>query len=282
MKACVMAPSGGDGSGGVGSGGMGGAAGTIAGAGGGGSGAGGASGSSAPVFLSFSTSLTTVTADLGVNPYKFDDVVFSAVLTDPDGINDLIGGTLKDPDSGASYGSFATDAGEGAYAMTLTWDAINTVRKIEGKGGASRVFRAEFFDQAGHSVTRDVTLMFKCVNTTSVDLCNGQCTLIDSSVDNCGACGHACLVNLDGYTRDCKAGKCFFESYSLSQPTCAQFCPALGSGLVCDPGSYLEWTNASSGGCPMTKTTGCDLDKTKTTPPSGCAINGIYCICHEP
>lgn len=44
-------------------------------------------------------------------------MTFSVVLTDPDGIDDLIGGTLKDPDSGSSYGAFVTEAGEGAYAL---------------------------------------------------------------------------------------------------------------------------------------------------------------------
>ena len=43
-------------------------------------------------------------------------VVFTAVVTDPDGIEDLIGGTLEDPTTGGTYGAIATSASEGSYS----------------------------------------------------------------------------------------------------------------------------------------------------------------------
>src|SRR5262249_50741953 len=100
----------------------------------------------APKVLSFGTNVTTLTEGQSVS--------FSTVVTDPQGIDNLIGGTLKD-ENGATYGSFATSGQEGAYALTLSWDAINQVEAIafDYGGKATRTFAAEFFDVEGHSAT---------------------------------------------------------------------------------------------------------------------------------
>jgi hypothetical protein len=239
---------------------------------------------SGPVFLSFSTSLTTLnkTAN-GGGGYAEDNVVFSAVLTDPDGIDDLIGGSLKDPASGNAYGTFATDAGEGAYSLMLTWDAINTVIPIDGKGGSSRMFRAEFFDQAGHVVTRDVTLMFVCANTSRLDLCDGECTTNATDVDNCGMCGRSCDVpNI--FEQSCVANKCEYRHWGVTS-TCAAFCMALRTGLVCDATmSRIEWQDSTigSGSCAVFETPTCTLSQATATPATGCTFRETDCTCREP
>lgn len=258
------------------------------GSGGGEAGAGGAPppAADAPRFLSFSTNLTTLTKECGLGScFARESAVFSAVLTDPDGIDDLIGGSLKDPDSGAAYGTFATDAGEGAYSLTLTWDAINAVHPIEGKGGASIVFRAEFFDQGGHAATQDVTLMFECMAETAIDVCDGDCTETDVDYENCGSCGRACDAAGPDVTRECHEGKCAYYAYSdeVTTATCSAYCTSLG-GLACDPAaSRLSWWNDNtSQWCTPMDTTGCNLDKGTTMPPPMCTLDSITCACTDP
>jgi hypothetical protein len=95
-----------------------------------------------PQFLQLSTNVTTVR--------DTTTVVFTALLTDPDGIDDIIGGSLVDPGTGSSYGAFQTSAAEGSYSMSVTWNEINTVAPIDFATTGTRGFRARFFDVAGH------------------------------------------------------------------------------------------------------------------------------------
>ena len=73
-------------------------------------------------------------------------LIISAVVTDPDGIEDLIGGQLLAP-SGQAYGSFASSSQEGAYSITLTWQDLNAVEKMIADPVGSRALIAKFFDQ---------------------------------------------------------------------------------------------------------------------------------------
>ncbi|HTM21646.1 MAG TPA: hypothetical protein VL172_14090, partial [Kofleriaceae bacterium] len=115
-------------------------------------------------------------------------LMISAVVTDPQGIDDVIGGQLVAP-QGGTYATFATAAAEGAYGVTLTWEAIGQVAPIdEPAGGGERVFRAQFFDTAGHETTADLPITMACSWTSSA-LCAGECTYLPSDRYNCGACG---------------------------------------------------------------------------------------------
>lgn len=116
-------------------------------------------------------------------------VTFSAVVTDPDGIADLIGGVLEDP-GGASFGAFATAGEEGAYQLVLSWDAMHAVSPIEFDGQASRDVIAVFFDQAGNRVTEALTLTLHCAEAGGA-ACAGRCTDL-SNPTHCGACRAAC------------------------------------------------------------------------------------------
>lgn len=80
-----------------------------------------------PTILSLKTNVLTVK--------DTDRLVVSAVVTDPDGIDDLIGGELTTADGTATYGAFATDAGEGAYSIVLSWGDLNTAETIETLAG---------------------------------------------------------------------------------------------------------------------------------------------------
>ncbi|MEZ4436850.1 MAG: hypothetical protein R3F65_30990 [bacterium] len=104
-------------------------------------------------------------------------VVFSAVVTDPDGIADLIGGVLEDP-GGASFGAFATAGEEGAYGLTLTWAELDAVQGIEFDGEATRQVVAVFFDQASSRLPRRSRTTLHCRGTGGA-ACAERCVSLD-------------------------------------------------------------------------------------------------------
>jgi hypothetical protein len=117
----------------------------------------------APRFLTFGTNVTSLTKD--------QSVTFTAVLTDPDGIDDLIGGSLMSLDEASQYGAFATTGQEGAYTMQLSWAAINQAAALTFHKTTTRSFRAVFYDVAGHRVSKDVMLSMTCPENA----CSGDC-----------------------------------------------------------------------------------------------------------
>src|SRR5215831_17411302 len=142
------------GTGGVGTGGGGGVG--TGGSGGGSAGSGGSGGTAtgSPVILNLSTNITVMTPN--------DNLSVTAVVTHPQGIAQVVGGTQSDP-GGGTYGAFQVSTVSGSYSLTLTWGAINLVRTIgPDKGGTTRMFRAQFYDQAGHSTSQDVSVILRC------------------------------------------------------------------------------------------------------------------------
>jgi len=134
----------------------------------------------APRILTLDTNISVV--------HEHDPLVITAVVTDPNGIDDLIGGTLLDPDTGSSYGAFATSAAEGAYSIQLDWGAIDLVRGIDAPvTGAARVFRARFYDVAGHTADGEATVTVQC-ERDGLAACSGDCVDLLTSSDHCGAC----------------------------------------------------------------------------------------------
>ncbi len=250
---CIDEPNGGTGSSGVGgassvtisSSGSGGAGGGS----GGGSGKTGASSSSStggsggappanqpPVFLSFGTNVSSIT--------QGQMVTISAVLTDPDGIDDIIGGTLLDG-SGATYGAFATSGEEGAYELSVSWDQFNQVTSIDFDYGSTkqRVLKAQFFDQAGHSVEQSTSIKLTCNGDAA---CDGTCIDTKNSASNCGSCGHVCPD-----AAGCYEGKCGKLSGCLPKAaTCAAACAAKGKVCqdLCGDVHQRFWTNGSCSG----------------------------------
>lgn len=153
----------------------------------------------------------------------------SAVVTDPDGVADVIGGVLLDPVSGGTYGSFNA-TGSGTFDITVSWNSLSPARTIEFEGGVSRVVRARFFDQSGNETFDDVTLRLECSDSNvacndqcGATRCNGTCLSEDQldTVDNCGGCGIVCdasaVCENDGTGFACSGGTVVGEPYSGSR-----------------------------------------------------------------
>ena len=172
-------------------------------------------------------------------------VVLSAIVTDPDGIADLIGGVLEDP-TGAAYGAFVTAGEEGAYELTLTWAALHAVTPIEFAGTTRRSVIAVFFDQAGNRTTSAIELTLHCRGAGDA-ACDGRCASLDTA-ENCGACRALCgdicrdgicqcpdqLERCDGICRD-----------TTTDPQhcgeCDRACPdAIGGAPACDQGQCQD------------------------------------------
>ena len=157
-----------------------------------------------PIILSF----TTNTSELDPT----DTVSFSVIVSDPQGIDDLIGGQLIDP-GGSTYGTFSTASEEGAYSLSLGWSRVNTVRTIEFEAGSSenRTFRAQFYDAEGNSATDDLSVRLSCARSDD------------------GACGNVCPRGSYG----CAQGHCLVESPCATDVTsnCDQICAR--DGDVC-------------------------------------------------
>jgi hypothetical protein len=202
-----------------------------------------------PVFLSFS-------ANTQVLEYQ-ETLVFSAVLTDPDGIDDLIGGTLLDPASGATYGSFQTSAAEGSYQLSVAWAAIDTVISIDTPPiGANRAFRAEFFDQGGNKATQDVSVLLRCSNDTETTYRYGCCAGVredwnraDGTLGGCGGCPGPTTTcrpppawSRDSVDGTCSSFRCEWNTpWSTNRVSCTQQCAAVGATCV-EPNPYsLNW-----------------------------------------
>ncbi len=210
------------------------------------------SGPSAPRILVLSGNVAKVTPST--------PLIVSAVVTDPDGIDDLIGGALFDA-SGASYGSFATSAAEGSYSLTLTFDAIAALAPIAEVGGGattSRTMIARFFDVGGAMAERSMTIELGC-DELADGICDGEC--VSWSWMRCGGCDTWCGEDdpVFGFPLLCAgpgsriegdvlpAGApytCDSRSPALPGHSCGEFCPTCSavrcSFGVCEPFSCDE------------------------------------------
>jgi len=193
----------------------------------------------APRILSFDTNVDRLTAG--------ESVTFTAVVTDPDGIEDLIGGSLQDPDSGATYGAFATSAGEGAYSATLSWGELHQVRPIEFAVDTARAFEAVFFDVAGSRATSRIEVTLHCEGEGA---CDGACRDLTTTAD-CGRCDNRCRAAnarcIDGRCgcpigeTDC-GGVCVDTRTSVAHcGGCESPCPdAVGGAPRCEAGRCAD------------------------------------------
>ncbi len=198
--------------------------------------------------MTFSTNAARIT--------EGEEIVFTAVVTDPDGINDLIGGSLRNPDTGATYGAFATTASEGAYELTLSWADIHRTQTIEFTEETPRTFRANFFDQAGNIARETITLALHC---EGLGACDGDC-INRTTPANCGACGNQCDA---------------FQVCQDSACTCAA--PRLQCNNNCiDPGDDI----ANCGACGIA----CRSDQTCAQGQCQCPEGEIECdgVCIDP
>ncbi len=174
----------------------------------------------APVFLSLQTNVTKITAG--------ESVTLTAVLTDPDGVDDIVGGTLSDVTGKIGYGPFVAAGQPGTYSIMVSWDAMQQAEPIEfERADLMRGFRAEFYDQGAHKVHQDVDLTLTC---TTGSACDGVCTDLMSEAMHCGTCNGVCASG-------CSAGQCtptWGECISMKSgfETCDAYCGSVGEACV--------------------------------------------------
>ena len=174
----------------------------------------------APRILSFATNVTSVT--------RGDSVAFSAIVTDPDGIADVIGGTLE-ASTGAVYGTFSASGNDGAYSLSLSWSAMNQVIPINFTTEEQRTFVARFFDVAGHQVTQSMQIRLHCNGDAA---CDGSCRDLQTDFSNCGQCNRVC-AEVD----QCISGSCigFLDWAPQQVGSCQQACAQYAAGYTCTP-----------------------------------------------
>lgn len=187
------------------------------------------------MFISLQTNVSKITAG--------ESVILTAVLTDPDGVDDIVGGTLSDESGAIGYGPFVAAGQEGTYSITLSWDAVHQAEAIQFEGmDGTRMFRAEFYDQAVHKVSKDVSVALTCAEGSA---CGGVCTDIMASADHCGTCGKACEGGCDAGQCAPKFGECIKMDSGFA--TCDDYCAGAGetcvdNGCGDNPATFLGYS----------------------------------------
>lgn len=213
---------------GAGAGAQGGAGGSIG--TGGIAGAGGDAVTGPPVVLTFGANVSSLT--------EGESIVFSAVLTDPDGIDDIVGGVLEM--DGLPLGAFITSAQEGAYTLSVSWAAIHQTSAIDFPmtGSDERTFNATFFDQGGLKATAVTMVAMTCAGLAS---CDGTCKDLATNKLDCGACDHACTeedlfqdamsqgLGAWGNTVTCQDSSCGWFDFNVVVPATS---PAAGTSCA--------------------------------------------------
>lgn len=187
-----------------------------------------------PKVVDFGTNVKTIT--------EGETVIFTATITDPDGPDDIQGGSLKSSDESITFGAF-TDLGNGTYELTLSWAAIDQAIGIEFAGTDTVDFKAVFFDNDGKKGFASTSITLTCGDEYAILACDGHCVHADVDDDNCGSCGNACgdLSSCAHGSCDAAWGACVATANSPHN-NCAEYCQAQGEGCVagCDP-EYSVW-----------------------------------------
>lgn len=185
--------------------------------------------------------------DFGTNRAEMapgDMLTFTATVIDPDGPDDIQGGSLKTPDESRTYGAF-TDLGNGTYELMIDWDTIHGAEPIEFDAPTQRSFLAVFFDNSGKHHARAIDITLTCGdfedaegNPIPMSACDGRCENTYDSAQHCGGCNNPC--------ENCVAGECFEPQWSTCEPTvtegsCYEICEAQG-------GWCPEYGNCPDGG----------------------------------
>ena len=225
----------------------------------------------APVFLSFSTNVKKLTDG--------ESVTFTAILTDPDGVEDIVGGSLLSEDESIDFGPFIAAGQAGTYSIMLSWDQIHQADKIDfSNGEMSRVFAARFFDQAGHKVTEIVPISLYCMGGGA---CDGVCKDFSDDGENCGECGKSC----DGGCLDGACGPNWSPCINSDDgvDTCEQGCANIQEACV-ENGCGNSRTVLSYGsveGCVDNSIDGSESQPCGVPQPWGFGYKAIRCCCTD-
>lgn len=208
-----------------------------------------------PVIIDFGTNVSVLEED--------QSVVFTATVNDPDGPDDIQGGSLKDASESITFGAFQ-DVGNGTYEITVSWAEIDQAIGINFEGMQTLTFTAVFFDNGGHKGFDQTSVDLTCGPEDSAMACDGQCVLAATDNDHCGTCGNAC----DGFN-GCTAGTCeaaespCLVAANFAYTGCDEYCAAMGEVCTDDGpcwggGGTTLWktNNCSDVGVPLTYTCG--------------------------
>ena len=236
----------------------------------------GAEGDHDPIILSLSTNSQALS--------ELDTLVITAVVSDPDGIDDVIGGRLIDKDTGGTYGSFTSSAQEGSYQISLTLDQILVVHRARGET-VSVTFVAEFFDQGGHTARGEVQVEYHC-SEEGYWLCGGDtaCEDVQFSSSRCGDCDTHCSGDFPA----CLLGQCVYSRAGWDGESCNSICSRHGQTcVVAVDDDYHEMPCSSRGAahCGCAASPGCTgpgPENTAAACTDGCSNDGDrYIDCED-
>jgi hypothetical protein len=139
-----------------------------------------------PVILSLTSTVSEITAN--------GSFTVVAVVTEPTGLANLVGGKLTNGDGTVTYGAFIATT-QGTYSLTISWNQLDAIAPIAFDGATMMTFRATFYNAAGHSVSQDLAIRLYCGSGAAPDAaCSGQCVQLDTTT-RCGSCGAGCATS---------------------------------------------------------------------------------------
>lgn len=131
-----------------------------------------------PRVQSFTASLSTLSDD--------DSATLTVVVSDPDGVEDIVGALLIEPISGSTLGTLSTAGAPGTFTATVSWSTWREVAPIEFvRGTVQRFIRVQFSDVDAHEVTSTLAFTMTCGNASA---CDSQCGQV-----RCAAEGNSCF-----------------------------------------------------------------------------------------
>lgn len=174
-----------------------------------------------PVFLSFKSNVSKIT--------EGESLIFTALLTDPDGVGDIVGGSLLSGDEMIDFGPFMAAGQAGAYSISVSWSQIHQATPIHFENAEPHIaFRARFFDQAGSDAVSDAEVMLYCDGGSA---CDGTCSDLGADGANCGSCGHSCAsMSCDGGACTPTWSACISQDEGFS--TCSEVCNGIGAACA--------------------------------------------------
>lgn len=165
-----------------------------------------------------------------------DVVSVSVQATDPDGLDDIVGGTLTSPDGDQTYGVLEQIAG-GTFTVSLSWAQLHATVPIEFSGSESRTLRVELIDAAALTASDTVLVTLSCREGGA---CDGECVSVELA-DNCGDDPPIDEQPADGMYSECATiADCFGLTTCVLVPggMAAGYCSNTGcvNALIdCDP-----------------------------------------------
>ncbi len=155
--------------------------------------------------------------ELGASPSRISEgqsTLVSAIVTDPQGVEDIVAGRLLDGQTSDLIGNFRSIGG-GSFEIDVSWSLLDSFRPISfGPNGTQRSLTAEFIDNANERSTRSLSItldcegLSACEGTCGFETCNGAC--LDPfedyfSDENCGGCGVSCRADQTCGNQGCEA-----------------------------------------------------------------------------